>query len=158
MIDTTKHNISFNSSHVIIRLAETENRDRELLIPVADYGDEDASSKPSSSSSSSYRTGCCDPISSSDHYLYGGASCTIGSRRGSFLHQKDAKKFGSKRRSFEVLKNALKNGSRRDSKQKEAIDKKVDKIQKVTSVIRNSPETDIVKSKNVSKCPEDLIS
>lgn len=41
---------------------------------------------------------------------------------------------------------------------KEAIDKKVDKIQKVTSVIRNSPETDIVKSKNVSKCPEDLIS
>ncbi|KAM1812590.1 hypothetical protein ACFX11_026520 [Malus domestica] len=56
--------------HVIIRLAETEKRDRELLIPVADYGDEDASSKPSSSSSSSYRTGReCDPISSSD-FLY----------------------------------------------------------------------------------------
>ncbi|KAM1478785.1 hypothetical protein ACFX2I_026165 [Malus domestica] len=41
---------------------------------------------------------------------------------------------------------------------KEAIDKKVDKIQKVTSVIRNSPEKDIAKSKNVSKCPEDLRS
>ncbi|TQD82424.1 hypothetical protein C1H46_032018 [Malus baccata] len=51
--------------HVIIRLAETEKRDRELLIPMADSGYEDASSKPSSSSSSSYRTGrevsfdCC---------------------------------------------------------------------------------------------------
>ncbi|KAM2590021.1 hypothetical protein TB2_042607 [Malus domestica] len=41
-----------SSSSIVMASRDREPRDRELLIPVADSGDEDASSKPSSSSSS----------------------------------------------------------------------------------------------------------
>ncbi|KAM1046767.1 hypothetical protein FF1_026198 [Malus domestica] len=116
-------------------------------------------------------------LQSSSFFIYGigGASCTIGSRRGIFLHQKDAKKFGSKRRSFDKEEKAKKwkvtaeKPEEREAKtkekasrklkashsadlkphRKEAIDKKVDKIQKVTSVSRNSPEKDTAK---IQKC------
>ncbi|KAM1173550.1 hypothetical protein ACFX15_025707 [Malus domestica] len=46
-----------SSSSIVMASRDREPRDRELLIPVADSGDEDASSKPSSSSSLSQHTG-----------------------------------------------------------------------------------------------------
>ncbi|PQP96545.1 protein LIKE COV 1-like [Prunus yedoensis var. nudiflora] len=54
-----------SSSSTIMASRDREPRDRELLIPVADSTDEDASFKPSSSSSISHHTGrevnfyCC---------------------------------------------------------------------------------------------------
>ncbi|TQD99623.1 hypothetical protein C1H46_014759, partial [Malus baccata] len=88
------------------------------------------------------------------HKRIGGASCTIGSRRGNFLHQKEAEERQAKTK--EKASRKLKASHPADLKphKKEANDKKVDKIQKVTSVCRNSPEKDIVKSINVLK-PQD---
>ncbi|XP_050116499.1 protein CONTINUOUS VASCULAR RING 1-like isoform X2 [Malus sylvestris] len=46
-----------SSSSNVMASRDREPRDRKLLIPLADSGDEDALSKPSSSSSSSHHTG-----------------------------------------------------------------------------------------------------
>ncbi|CAN6564281.1 unnamed protein product [Malus baccata var. baccata] len=46
-----------SSSSNVMASRDREQRDRELLIPLADSGDEDALSKSSSSSSSSHHTG-----------------------------------------------------------------------------------------------------
>ncbi|KAM1155368.1 hypothetical protein ACFX13_026860 [Malus domestica] len=85
------------------------------------------------------------------HSNHSGASCTIGSRRGNLLHEKEAEERQAKTK--EKASRKLKASHPADLKphKKEANAKKVDKIQKVTSVSRNSPEKDIVKSINVLK-------
>ncbi|KAM1173548.1 hypothetical protein ACFX15_025706 [Malus domestica] len=76
---------------------------------------------------------------------------TAQGRRGNLLHEKEAEERQAKTK--EKASRKLKASHPADLKphKKEANAKKVDKIQKVTSVSRNSPEKDIVKSINVLK-------